>query len=632
MSAEDDIVELTAVERPSVAPIGQPAPPVRQPPQLVGDPVASAGELPQPLDDPMRILGRFLGWGALLQALLLPFVCAGVCGGFVSESSALIGIAAAGFGFLLFMLPYSLAVWRILPKRDVDLVYLRSFRNDRATSSIRFDLHRAIGGALRISGIRDPRRRWPKFLRFAFFFLFALRHVSPRYLNLEAGDDWKRRLWRTLGLARGVVIDVSDLTPHVVTEVRLCLACMNPDRILFVGDDCRTVDGWEYAIRAAAPQIATDSKLNVAIWSPDSAGRESFRQSATAFAAQLPPGPAGHRASLAGIQDLLGAFETEPRRNRIWLELSIGIVLGFLISISSSVLSELFVGWGGYLAALPFAAISVGFLLTTFYYFVGYLWDCGSNGERALSIATFGFVFALPIVFTVGATSAANAAREAADRTIASNNLKQIAMAMHMHDDAYRAFPAANAAADGSPPADGSPAVSWRVKLLPFLLGGDPADDANIQAVIDGYRYDEPWDSAHNLQFVPMIPKVYRPASRRDTCPLGNTRSQVVVSPASSTTHAIFLDGQPGTPFSQIWDGSGDTILIAEADRPVPWTSPEDLTLEESGPLPKLSTIFPNIHLVAYADGAVHSLPATMSEPYLSARLTANGGESVFDP
>ena len=55
-------------------------------------------------------------------------------------------------------------------------------------------------------------------------------------------------------------------------------------------------------------------------------------------------------------------------------------------------------------------------------------------------------------------------ARDAARRTQSMNNLKQIALAMHIYYDAHKHFPAA---ASCGP--DGKPLLSWRVYILPFI-------------------------------------------------------------------------------------------------------------------------------------------------------------------
>src|SRR4051812_28002005 len=61
---------------------------------------------------------------------------------------------------LLLVLPFTFALWRVLPNRPVNAIYLRSFSHDADTGVIRTALQAALGRQFRLSGIRDPRRRW----------------------------------------------------------------------------------------------------------------------------------------------------------------------------------------------------------------------------------------------------------------------------------------------------------------------------------------------------------------------------------------------------------------------------------------------------------------------------------------
>jgi hypothetical protein len=117
----------------------------------------------------------------------------------------------------------------------------------------------------------------------------------------------------------------------------------------------------------------------------------------------------------------------------------------------------------------------------------------------------------------------------------------------------------------------------------------------------------------------------------------------------SSTFYQVFVgkraafEGTRGLRLpGDLPDGTSDTILVAEAGEPVPWTKPADLAYEAGRPLPPLGGIFtgegrfslfgPNrdkgFH-VALADGSVRFLRPAVSEATLRDAITRNGGEPL---
>src|SRR5204863_5336030 len=96
------------------------------------------------------------------------------------------------------------------------------------------------------------------------------------------------------------------------------------------------------------------------------------------------------------------------------------------------------------------------------------------------------------------------------------NQLKQLVLAMHNYNDAYRGLPAhAIYSKDGK-----TPLLSWRVAILPFI----EADHLYKQ-----FKLDEPWDSGHNKALIPQMPKVYLdPLAPKATDP-GKTHLQIFV-------------------------------------------------------------------------------------------------------
>jgi prepilin-type processing-associated H-X9-DG protein len=78
-------------------------------------------------------------------------------------------------------------------------------------------------------------------------------------------------------------------------------------------------------------------------------------------------------------------------------------------------------------------------------------------------------------------------------------------------------------------------------------------------------------------------------------------------------------------------DGTSNTLMIAEAAKPVPWTKPEDLSHDPNKPLPKLGGHTPGGFNAAFCDGSVRFILQNIKEPILRALITRNGGE-VIDP
>lgn len=233
------------------------------------------------------------------------------------------------------------------------------------------------------------------------------------------------------------------------------------------------------------------------------------------------------------------------------------------------------------------------------------------------------------------------ASRNAARRVQASNNLKQIMLALHNFHDAYGCFPPA--AVIGP---DGRPWHSWRVLLLPFL------EHVNLYK---DYDFSQPWDAPANLELAKKPIPVFAD-------PMTDPQSDAVISYALLVgEQAIFQPGlatmtnaqtQPLASealrrqqrIAQITDGTTNTICVAPflRDRAVPWTKPDDIVVTAEFPrigapggiaapypLPDGSGV---ATLVGFADGSVRTLPGDLDADTLAALITRNGGEVIdFD-
>jgi hypothetical protein len=209
------------------------------------------------------------------------------------------------------------------------------------------------------------------------------------------------------------------------------------------------------------------------------------------------------------------------------------------------------------------------------------------------------------------------AARESAQRTQGSNNLKMIALAMHNHHDVYKAFPAGY-----NSDADGKPLLSWRVHILPFI---------EHQPLHDQFHLDEPWDSPHNKKLIAQMPEIYRaPGSKADaglTNYLGvGGKDGLFVRPA---------DGERlGTQMRHIIDGDSNTMMAVEVsdEFALIWSKPGDFSPNLKDPIKGLLGLHPGGFQAALADGSVRFLAETLDDSVLKGLFTKAGGENFRLP
>jgi hypothetical protein len=147
-----------------------------------------------------------------------------------------------------------------------------------------------------------------------------------------------------------------------------------------------------------------------------------------------------------------------------------------------------------------------------------------------------------------------------ARRSICTNNVKQIALALHNYHDQYKEFPPAH-----MDDTNGKPMHSWRVLILPFLERED---------LYAKYRFDEPWNGPNNRQLLEPMLSVF-------ACPSQTN------SPYTSYVAVIGPDtawpGATSRKLVDIADPQDQTLLIVESAEPrILWMEPRDLTYEEA--------------------------------------------------
>ncbi|MCU0960837.1 MAG: DUF1559 domain-containing protein [Pirellulaceae bacterium] len=188
--------------------------------------------------------------------------------------------------------------------------------------------------------------------------------------------------------------------------------------------------------------------------------------------------------------------------------------------------------------------------------------------------------------------SAIQAARSRARQMQSMNNLKQIALAMHLYYDKYKQFPAA-----ASYDASGKPLLSWRVHLLPFL---------EQQALYTQFKLDEPWDSPHNRKLADTVVPTYVDPSA--SLKPGMTTYVLPIGPGT------IFGGKTPLKIQEVADGTSNTLLMVTVvpERAVLWTKPDDLEVKEAAPLDGLVSAARKTFVAAFCDGSVHVLSDAM--------------------
>ena len=215
-------------------------------------------------------------------------------------------------------------------------------------------------------------------------------------------------------------------------------------------------------------------------------------------------------------------------------------------------------------------------------------------------------------------------ARESARRASCIGQMKGFGLGIHNYHDLHGCFPPAYFA-----DAEGRPAHSWRVVLLPSQAEA---------ALYERYRFDEAWNSPHNAALAEGLPigmsgvvPMYHCPTDRDSDWL-DTSFVMVVGPGTASP------GPTSRRFKDFRDGTAHTIAIAEmAESGIHWMEPRDLDFHDMSfrvndwSRPSIRSRHPGVANAAFGDATVRSIHEDIDPEVLKALLTADGGENVSE-
>lgn len=171
-----------------------------------------------------------------------------------------------------------------------------------------------------------------------------------------------------------------------------------------------------------------------------------------------------------------------------------------------------------------------------------------------------------------------------------------------------------------SEPRGGTPLLSWRVEILPFI---------GHQDLYDQFRLDEPWDSEHNLSLLPNMPRVFRHPGVEN----GKTVFQVITSSweLGQERQSLFpLTNLVDTGFGDVQDGSSNTVMLVEAnlDQAVEWTRPADIVYDPASPTAGFNqSEYRQGNWFVTLDGWARVLAPNFRSEMFAAAVSPNGGD-----
>ena len=244
-----------------------------------------------------------------------------------------------------------------------------------------------------------------------------------------------------------------------------------------------------------------------------------------------------------------------------------------------------------------------------------------SKSNRGFAESTMLVAFFLFILYAVIVPTGVIHPRSAAWRTQCKNNLKQIGLGFHNYSDVYSTFPPAQL---------GRPASSWRIALLPYI------EEEEVAGI---YDLTQTWDSAANEPLQRKQVRSYSCPSRPTSF---DSAGRFFTSYVVPTGEETIFSSQQGTPFSEIKDGTSNTLLVVEAcGTEIIWTKPQDVELSSyersvNGPGSRkgqsnsmISSWHKGGAQVLLADGSARFLSDDIDPKILRSLLTKGAGDDA---
>lgn len=287
-----------------------------------------------------------------------------------------------------------------------------------------------------------------------------------------------------------------------------------------------------------------------------------------------------------------------------------------------------------------------------------------SWGKRVCRADAFTLVELLVVIAIIGGMMAllmpaVQAAREAARKLSCQNNLRQVGLAVHVHDTTYRKFPIGCIGCRYQAPPPGQPFIrqrylSWNIQILPFIE--QSALYASFNLTVPSYSEPNRTAGASVLPFFlcPSTPSdktvstsgTWRGLAYTDYCGIygvegvGRDAGPGSEQYLNDESLGVLLYENSVAP-NEITDGLSNTVLIAETklrrQTENEWANGHNLfAQEQSTPVNAASGLGNDIGsphhggaFGVFCDGHIRFLSDSLDQHILIALLTKSGGEPI---
>jgi prepilin-type processing-associated H-X9-DG protein len=232
------------------------------------------------------------------------------------------------------------------------------------------------------------------------------------------------------------------------------------------------------------------------------------------------------------------------------------------------------------------------------------------SSRRRFSLLRVLVVLGIIVLLIALLLPAVRTAGPAVFRAQCTNNLKQIALALHNYAEVHKVLPPAYTV-----DARGRPLHSWRTLILPYV------EQETLYRTID---LSKPWNDPANAKARETIVDVFR-------CPVRGGRPNTTTYLAIAAPNGCLLPTEPRR-LAEITDPHESTLMVIDAgeENAVPWMAPVDA--DESlvmsiGPTTKLHHVG-GIN-AAFVDGSVRFLKTSIPTVVRRALMSISGNEQV---